>query len=59
LQALIDRRFYRQKYDAVQTLAQFAQTASDGVELDELTAELLQVIQKTMQPNNLSIWLKE
>jgi hypothetical protein len=59
LQAFIDRRFYRQKYDAAQTLAQFAQTARDEVELDELTAELLRVIQKTMQPKNLSIWLKE
>jgi Na+/phosphate symporter len=59
LQAFIDRRFYRQKYDAAQTLAQFAQTARDEVELDELTAELLRVIQKTMRPKNLSIWLKE
>jgi hypothetical protein len=59
LQALIDRRFYRQKYDAAQTLAQFAQTARDEVELDELTTELLHVIQKTMQPKSLSIWLKE
>jgi len=59
VQTAVDRRFYRQKYDAAQTLAQFAQTARDEVELDELTAELLRVIQKTMQPKNLSIWLKE
>jgi hypothetical protein len=58
-QTFIDRRFYRQKYDAQQVLAQFAQTARDEVELNELTTELLNVVQKTMQPKHLSIWLKE
>jgi hypothetical protein len=59
IQAFIDRRFYRQKYDAQQVLAQFAQTARDEVDMEALQAEMLQVIQQTMQPQNLSIWLKK
>ena len=58
VQAFIDRRFYRQKYDAQQILAQFAQTARDEVEMNALTSELLHVVQETMQPANLSLWIK-
>lgn len=57
-QAFIDRRFYRRQYDAAQTLAQFAQTARDETDLDALTAELLRVVQETMQPDTLLIWMK-
>jgi hypothetical protein len=57
VQAFIDRRFYRQKYDAQQVLAQFARVARDETEMDKLTAELLHVIQETMQPEQVSIWL--
>ena len=49
VQAFIDRRFFRTKYDAQQILAQFAQTARDEVEMDVLQAELLRVVQKTLQ----------
>ena len=59
VQAFIDHRFYRRKYDAEVTLAHFAITARDEVNLDELTAELLQVVQETLQPKTTSIWLKE
>lgn len=58
IQALIDRRFYRNKYDATQTLNQFAATARDEVDLDELTAELVRVVEKTMQPEGVTVWLK-
>ncbi|HSN78300.1 MAG TPA: hypothetical protein VL334_24785 [Anaerolineae bacterium] len=53
----IDRRFYRKKYDAQQVLAQFAQTARDETDLDALTAELVRVVQETLQPEHVSMWL--
>ena len=58
IQAVIDRRFYRQKYDAQQVLAQFAITARDETDMDKLTAELVRVVQETMQPEQVSVWLK-
>jgi hypothetical protein len=58
VQAFIDRRFFRSKYDAALTLARFAQTARDEVELGRLTAELLRVSTETMQPDHISLWLK-
>ncbi len=58
VQAIIDRRFFRKKYDAEKVLQQFAATARDETDLDALTAELLRVIQETMEPEGLSIWLK-
>ncbi len=58
VQAFIDRRFYRKKYDAQQILAQFAQTARDEVEMEALTAELTRVIQETIQPETATLWLK-
>jgi len=59
VQTLIDRRFYRSKYDAAQTLNRFAQTAREEVELEVLTAELVQVVRDTMQPESVSLWLAE
>jgi hypothetical protein len=58
VQAIIDRRFYRQQYDAQQVLAQFAQTARDETDLERLTAELTRVIQETLQPEQVNVWLR-
>jgi hypothetical protein len=58
IQAFIDRRFYRRKYDAIQTLAQFSLTARDEVDLNTLTAQLTTVIQDTIQPVHVSLWLR-
>ena len=57
VQDLIDRRFFRQKYDAEKTLAAFAATVRNETDLDALTAELVRVIQETMQPEFASVWL--
>ena len=53
----IDRRFYRRKYDAQQVLAQFAVTARDETDMNALTAELAWVVQETIQPEQVSVWL--
>lgn len=59
MQAIIDRRFYRRKYDAAQTLARFARVSQDEVELNHLAGELLAAVQRTMQPDAVSLWLRE
>ena len=56
IQDAIDRRFYRKKYDAQQVLAQFALTARDETNMDVLTAELMSVMQETMQPSVVNLW---
>ena len=58
VQGVIDRRFFRKKYDAEQVLARFAATARDETDLDALTVELLRVIQETMEPESVGLWLR-
>jgi hypothetical protein len=58
VQQVIDRRFFRRKYDAEQVLNQFAMTVRDETDLDALTAELVRVIQDTMEPEQVSVWLR-
>lgn len=57
VQTFIDRRFYRRKYNAEQALAQFAAVARDEVDMDKLTSVLLNVVEETMQPEHVSLWL--
>ena len=59
IQVTIDRRFYRRKYNAQQVLAQFARTAMDDVDMTKLTTTLIDVVEKTMQPDRVSLWLKQ
>ncbi len=57
-QALIDRHFYRKRYDAARTLAAYSATIRDDVDLNRLTEDLVQVVQETMQPEHVSLWLR-
>lgn len=59
IQEIIDRRFYRQKYNAERALAEFAAAARNEVELTTLENRLLNVVNRTLQPENIFLWIKE
>lgn len=59
LQKVIDRRFYRSKYDAARTLAAFSATLRNEVDLQQLSEQLVAVVQETMQPSSISLWLRQ
>jgi hypothetical protein len=59
IQRVIDKRFYRRKYDAAKVLAAFGATARDETDLERLNAAMLQVVDETMQPKFVGLWLRE
>ena len=59
VQSFVDRRFYRRKYDAQQTVDEFGARLREETNIDELTDDLVSVVRTTMQPEHVSVWLTE
>jgi hypothetical protein len=59
IQAVIDRRFYRKKYDAEKVIARFSTILRDEVDLEKLSMALLAAVEEAMQPERASLWLKQ
>jgi len=60
IQGLIDRRFFRRKYDATQALARFSQALRDQTngDLETINADLMRVVDETLEPASLSLWVR-
>ncbi len=59
IQAIVDRRFFRRRYDAQRTLEGFAGRLRDEVDLDSVTRDLLRTVRHTVQPTQVTLWVPE
>ncbi len=59
LQGFIDRRFYRRKYDAARVLSAFSAHLRDELDLDQLSGDLVSVLEETVQPASVTLWLRQ
>ena len=57
MQALVDRRFYRRKYDVAKTFTALNSRMLEETDLDSLSDDVLEVLRETMQPEHASLWL--
>ncbi|MEO1287980.1 MAG: hypothetical protein AAFV93_09430, partial [Chloroflexota bacterium] len=57
VQTVIDRLFYRKRYDAEATLEQFSEKIRDAVNAETIEQEILKTITSTIQPENMSLWV--